>query len=147
MLKTLEVGNATALGTLESITSMTSGATLELNGFSPTLTNLTGAGGSTVENESASTAATLNTNVASGTVTYGGNVVNGGAATLAVNKSGAGTLALGGTNTYTGGTTLTTGNLNFTGNNNFGSGGITVTAGNLTFLRDPMPSRERPLRH
>ncbi len=48
-------------------------------------------------------------------------------------KSGTGTVTINTANTYTGGTTVTNGTINFTGNNNFGAGGVTVTGGNANF--------------
>ena len=48
--------------------------------------------------------------------TYGGTIVNGGAETLALIKTGTGTLMLSGTNTFTGGTTVENGTLILTNN-------------------------------
>ncbi len=59
----------------------------------------------------------------------GGSGSNAGAGALA--KSGAGTLALTGANTYTGGTTISAGLVNFTAGNNLGTGKITLNGGGL----------------
>jgi autotransporter-associated beta strand protein len=56
----------------------------------------------------------------------GGNAGAGGVA-----KSGAGTLVLSAANTYTGGTTVTGGLVNFATSNNLGSGNITLNGGGL----------------
>lgn len=110
-------------------------ATLDLNGFPQTLNGLTdtnsvsssGTFGARVINSS-STPATLTVNIDSGTVTYGttGTRVIAGtiggttaglvaANNLALTKTGAGILILGGTNTYTGNTTIAAGTLQIDG--------------------------------
>lgn len=53
-----------------------------------------------------------------GTNTIGGVISNGGAASVAVTKSGAGTWVLSGANTYTGGTNIAGGTLVLSGGNN-----------------------------
>jgi RHS repeat-associated protein/uncharacterized repeat protein (TIGR01451 family) len=70
------------------------------------------------------------------TLTIGGagNIVisdvltNGGAASVAVTKTGAGTLTLSGANTYSGATTVRAGTLTLSGNRTAASGAITVGA-------------------
>ncbi|MGA2066341.1 MAG: autotransporter-associated beta strand repeat-containing protein, partial [Thermoguttaceae bacterium] len=101
---TLQAGNQSALGTSGLVA--TSGGVLDLNGYSFTLSSLTGSGG-TVLNNSASTPSTLTVNVAASD-TYGGLVANG-AGGLTLVKSGAGTLILTGANTYSGGTSINAG--------------------------------------
>jgi autotransporter-associated beta strand protein len=59
----------------------------------------------------------------------GGTGVNAGSWSLA--KTGAGTLTLSGTNTYSGGTSITGGLINFSSAGNFGSGLITLNGGGL----------------
>ena len=59
----------------------------------------------------------------------GGTGANAGSWTLA--KSGPGTLVLQTANTYSGGTTVTGGLVNFTAANNFGSGLVTLNGGGL----------------
>ncbi len=70
-----------------------------------------------------------------GDTVISGAVVKGGTASgsqdLAISKSGAGTLALSGTNDYGGTTTITAGRLLFNGNSNLATGAITVSGGTL----------------
>ncbi|HEY4171303.1 MAG TPA: autotransporter domain-containing protein, partial [Reyranella sp.] len=56
------------------------------------------------------------------------NVITGSGSVI---QAGAGTLTLGGANTYGGGTSLTAGLVNFSAVNNFGSGTITLDGGGL----------------
>ena len=70
----------------------------------------------------------------SGDIDITGNIVNGGAFALSLLKSGTGTLDItGNSNTYSGGTTLTTGRLmlNNTSGSGLGSGAATVNGGTL----------------
>ncbi|MEO7933115.1 MAG: autotransporter-associated beta strand repeat-containing protein [Chthoniobacterales bacterium] len=68
-----------------------------------------------------------------GAVSYSGKL--GGAGTnqnnLALTKTGAGTLTLSSSNTYTGGTTVTTGIVNFGNASAFGTGSITLNGGTI----------------
>ena len=84
---------------------------LQLNGFNATVSGLTSAStNAVVENASAANATFAVINGADNT--YNGTIQNGtGAGTLDVSKAGAGTLTLGGVNTYTGNTTVTSGTL------------------------------------
>ncbi len=82
---------------------------------------------------SANRTITLNSGV-TGTFDVGANVVTflggiGGSGTL--NKVGAGYLVLGGSSSYSGGTTVTAGTLAIGSNNALGSGTVTVSGGNL----------------
>ena len=67
----------------------------------------------------------------------GGTNPSGGAnaadqgGSVAIAKTGSGTLTLSAANTYTGGTTVTAGLINFNAANNFGSGAITLNGGGL----------------
>lgn len=80
-----------------------SGLATTQTGLNPVVENAIGA---SVSN------AILTVNLASGSNTYGGTLVNGtGGGTLALTKSGAGTQTLTGANTYTGPTTVTGGTL------------------------------------
>src|SRR5207249_2285475 len=74
-----------------------------------------------------SSVAGLATLTASGTTTQTfAGVISNGSGTLAITKTGAGAQILAGTNTYTGGTTLTAGTLILGNNRALGSGSITV---------------------
>ena len=64
----------------------------------------------------------------SGTIEDGGTFGGAGASLV---KSGTGTLTLSGVNTYSGGTTVTGGLINFTAGNNLGTGAITLNGGGL----------------
>ena len=116
----LQLGNANALNPSGSnAVSVASGATLRLNGFSPTIAGLTGSG--TVEDGNA-TVSTLTLNVASGSSSFAGTLVNGTAGSLNLTKSGTGTQTLTGLNTYTGTTTMSGGILSVSSAASLGSG-------------------------
>jgi autotransporter-associated beta strand protein len=87
-----------------------SGATLDLNGVSSSsggLGNVSGSGGLVTSSSAGSIALGLNP---VGTATFGG-VIENGAGTVGITKSGAGTQVLTGANTYSGLTTITGGAL------------------------------------
>lgn len=95
----LRLGSAASLPDAAPLT--VNGGTLDLNGFSRTVTSLAGSGGAISLG-----AGTLTVDQAGGT-TYAGSIDGAGALV----KLGAGTLALTGVSTYTGGTTVTAGTL------------------------------------
>ena len=86
---------------------------LRLNGISNAVPSLAGSG--TVQNNHASTAATLTVGVANMTTTFSGALQDGGVGTLALVKTGSGELTLSGTNTNTGNITVNGGALNLIG--------------------------------
>jgi autotransporter-associated beta strand protein len=96
---TLKVGNASALGS-GSLTL--SGGELDLDGFNVAIPTLSGAGG-TVMTSTGSPTLTVN---GSGSGSYYGSITGSG---LNLVKSGGGMLILDGSNSYTGGTTVTGG--------------------------------------
>lgn len=92
------------------------GGRLTLNGYSFSIANLSStASGGRVQNGHASTAATLTVGTDGTGSTYGGTLADGAAASLALAKTGTGTLTLGGNNTYTGATQVNDGTLRVDG--------------------------------
>src|SRR5271166_6745210 len=109
----LQAGSSTALSTSSAFTV---NSVLDLNGFSDTIGSLAGTG--TVRNNGAASAA-LTVGADNTTTTFSG-VVQNGIGVLQLTKTGTGTLILTGTNTYTGGTTISAGTLQI-GNGSTGS--------------------------
>ena len=103
----LQSGGANGLPASANVV-LNSGGTLRLNGFSSSVGRLTGVG--TVENNHASTAATLTVGDATD-FTFEGILQNGSVGTLGLTKAGAGKLTLTGANTHTGTTTVSAGTL------------------------------------
>ena len=94
-----------------------SNPTLDLNGFNNTIGSLSGTG--VVLNNGAATATLTVGN--DGTSTTFGGVLENGTSVLQLAKIGAGTLTLTGTNTYTGGTTISAGTLQIGNGGTIGS--------------------------
>ena len=99
---TLQCGNTNALGT--GSVSLLAGV-LDLAGSSTTIGALSTALGTTITNNTLSTAATLTTNFAGGTTTLAGAITDG-AGTVSLTVSGAGKVIFSGNNTYSGTTTV-----------------------------------------
>ena len=118
----LQAGSTSAFGS-NSAASVSSGATLDLAGFSNTLGSLSGAGTVT---SSASGNVTLTAGGDNSSTTFSGSI-NDGSGTLALTKTGSGTLTLSGTNTYSGGTSVLSGILSVNGS----IGDVTVSGGRL----------------
>jgi len=115
------IGRLQLLGNSLTIGALNSNATLG----TPVIANNNGGGA--VAN------ATLTINSGSSS-SFGGVIQDGtGGGTLALIKSGAGTLTLSGSNTYSGGTVINAGTVSFTADANLGdaSGGITFNGGSL----------------
>ncbi|MCA6421885.1 MAG: BspA family leucine-rich repeat surface protein, partial [Flavobacterium sp.] len=106
--------------------TVASGATFNLNGFSETIASIAGAGTIT---SSAVGAVTL-TNGGTTTTTFSG-VIQNGSGTVSLTKSGTGTLTLSGVNTYSGGTTLSTGTLNINNASAIGTGTFIISGGTI----------------
>ncbi len=112
---TLIAGHVNALGSVRAIANTVtvtgSGSTLDLNGFSPTISDLEDGGtadGTVLNNGGTPSTLTLT----HGTVvsTFSGTLTDG-TSTLALVKAGANTVTLSGTDTYSGGTTVSNGTL------------------------------------
>lgn len=129
----LKLGTAAAVpgGTGFGNVTVNTNCSLDLNGQSPTLNGLNGAG--TVDS-SAAGAMTLTLGESGAFGTFSGSIKNT-SGTVSLVKDGAGTQTLAGTNTYTGGTTINAGTLQI-GNGgetgNLGSGPL-LNNGNLQF--------------
>jgi autotransporter-associated beta strand protein len=132
---TLRLGNAGALnsGTPNAVTfSASSTGILQLNNNSVTISALNSnatVGSPIVENATAGNA-TL-TLATSGANTFAGVIRNGVAGTLALTKSGTGSLTLSGNNTYSGTTTLSAGTLNINSTTAIGTGAFTISGGTI----------------
>ena len=122
---TLQIGNASALGT--GGVNVTSGA-LDLHGFNLALAGLIGNGGVVTNNGSGTSTLTVS-GIGATTPSYSGVIQNGsGAVALVIN--GSGTQNLSGNNTYTGGTTITSGTLQAGGGNTIvGTGPLAINGG------------------
>jgi autotransporter-associated beta strand protein len=112
---TLQVSAAGTLGSVTGTLSFSNAVgrgygTLNLNGTNVTIGNLDGAGGTIVNNKSGSLGIlTLGNGGASGGM-FQGSIING-SGSLALVKTGAGTITLAGANTWMGGTTISGGAL------------------------------------
>jgi autotransporter-associated beta strand protein len=137
---TLVVGSASAIGA--GGVTLSSGATLDLNGNGVSGTpvvvgSLNGTGGTITSSVAGTGPLTIVVgdinNVVVANSSYAG-VIQNGAATVALQKEGAGQMVLSGANTFTGGTTVNNGSLVVTGSL-AGSGTVTLAnTGNATVL-------------
>ena len=105
---TLQLGNAAALGSTSGAAAVSSGADLDLHGYSIGVGALAGAG--TIDNLSGSSTYTLTVGNGNAGGTFSGTIADT-TGTIALTKTGSGMLVLAGTDTYTGATTINGGNL------------------------------------
>ena len=125
---TLQLGAANVIPDGAGTGNVSVTGTLDLNGFNETINGLSGAG--TVDNTAAATTPTLTVGNNDATSTFSG-VIQNTAGTLAITKTGAGTLTLSGANTYDGATQVAAGTLIASNASALGStvGDTSVTAG------------------
>jgi autotransporter-associated beta strand protein len=121
---TLKVGSASAIPSGVARGNVSVAGTLDLNGNSITLNGLSGAG--IVDNQSGSGIYTLTLGANDSSGTFSG-VVRNTSGTVALSKTGSGTLTLSGNNTFSGAVTISDGALRVSHGNALGS-----TAGNTT---------------
>lgn len=113
---TLRVGVSNAI---PATSECTVNGTLDLNGISTSLGSLAGTG--TVTNSSGSGTITLTVGGLNTNTTFSGAIQNA-SQTVALTKTGTGTLTLSGANTFIGSATVSAGSLNVTGS--IGAGGV-----------------------
>ena len=121
----LQAGNAAALGSTGSSLTVSTSGELDLNGCSIGVGALSGAG--LIDNLSAASTSTLTVGNGNASSSFSGTIQNI-SGTIALVKTGAGTLTLTGSNIYTGGTTISGGTLQLgdgANNNGYLSGGVT----------------------
>ena len=128
---TLQIGNANALGTGQ----LAANGVLDLDGHNLTVGGLSGSAGTVTTSVPGSVALTLNQTAAT---SFGGTIQNG-AGVLSLAFSG-GALDLSGTNTYSGGTTLSAGTLQVGSTAALpGTGLLTINSGGLLDLHGFSP--------
>jgi fibronectin-binding autotransporter adhesin len=119
-------------GALPATSALTiNSSSLDINGLDTTLSNLAGnATGNLINSVGTANTVTVNSTVNS---TFSGIIAgNGiGGGTIALVKTGGSTLTLSGSNTYTGGTTLSAGTLSIAADANLGTAPVSAAAGNI----------------
>jgi autotransporter-associated beta strand protein len=126
---TLQLGNLTGLGSSVGTLSV-NGGLLNLNNIAAvTVGNLTGTGGTIANNGAGAITFTIGNGNATGGNFQGviANNTNAGTGTLALTKTGTGSITLSGANTYTGATTINQGKLFINGST--AASNITVASG------------------
>jgi fibronectin-binding autotransporter adhesin len=135
---TLQLSDSGTLGSTSGSLTV-NGATLDLNGTSQGVGNFTGSGG-TVANNSTGTNVTLTIGNGNGTGgNYAGIIADhtSGTGTVALTKTGTGTITLSGANTFSGATTVSNGTLTLATSSGSALGstsGITVSSGGTLLL-------------
>jgi len=111
--------------------------TLDLNTYSETINGLTGAG---IVDTVAGGTPTLTVGANNVTNSFTGTIKNT-AGSLALTKTGTGTLTLGGASTFSGGTTINGGIVLASHNNALGSGAVTISGGTRLVISDTFTIR------
>jgi len=130
---TLRAGSNGALPSGSGKSDVTLDGTLDLNGYSPSVNGLTGSGTVTAGVAGTATLSVGNNNQSS---TFSG-VIQDGSGTVSLTKVGTGTLYLTGTNTFSGGTTISAGSLQlgyYSSTGSLGTGAVVDNA-SLVFSR------------
>jgi fibronectin-binding autotransporter adhesin len=136
----LKVGVANAIPSTSAVTVT---GTLDLNGFSDAVGSLTGGG--TVDNGSGAGTYTLTAGADNTSTTFSGAIQNT-SGSVALTKSGSGTLTLSGINTFSGATTVSAGTLLLNSTSALGaSSGVSVTSGAVLDLNGQNYSTSIPL--
>jgi autotransporter-associated beta strand protein len=126
---TIQLGNAAGIpgGAGNGNLNMGTNTTLDLNGFSPILNGINSSFLSAIIDSSSGGAVTLTLGESGAFATYVGSIKNGTGG-ISLVKDGTGTQTLGGTNTFTGGTTINAGTLRV-GNGNTNTAGSLIAVG------------------
>ena len=123
----LQLGNAGALGSGGLIVN---GGSLDLSGNTVSVPSFgSGFSNAGVVTNNGAFSAVFTVNQSTGTAYHG--QINDGQSTVALVKTGSGTIALLGADNYSGGTTLQSGGINVGNVNALGNGGLTVNGGTL----------------
>jgi autotransporter-associated beta strand protein len=110
---------------------------LATNGTDRLITTLTGLSDTTIQNGHSTNASTLTATLAT-TQTFAGVLQDGGAASLALTKSGIGTLNLTNANTYSGGTSISDGTISLGhSTNTLADGGTVLVNGGTLNVNNP----------
>jgi autotransporter-associated beta strand protein len=130
----LRLASAGALNLANPTALTINSGTLDLNSNSVSVSSLTGGTapgtGGIITDSSTTAGTTVLTDKWAGAVqTYYGTIMDGPTRPLAFNASGSGTISLGGTNAYSGGTQQTAGTLEALTNSALGTGTVTMSAG------------------
>ncbi|MCE9630594.1 MAG: autotransporter-associated beta strand repeat-containing protein [Planctomycetia bacterium] len=115
------VASSGALGSGSGSLTLSDGV-LELNTASLSVGTLSGSAWTMITSAATSGTRTLSTTISSGSSTFAGSIVNSGSGVMALTKSGAGTLVLAGSSSYTGGTTVSSGTLVLANGSALGAG-------------------------
>ncbi len=129
----LQLGASNVLPTSpQTALTLNSSGVFDLASFNDSVASLAGEATGLVRNSTASTTSTLTVNPASGSTTFAGTIAGtgGGNGDITLIKTGAGTLSLSGTNTYSGTTTVNAGILQTAGTGAFnGTAGLLIQTG------------------